>query len=81
MQYKALVSFSSVKLSMATGDVREISDTSIANDLLKAGYVIPLDPDEDDKKVKEVKEPEESQEETKAEKPKTKRKGKKSDGN
>lgn len=80
MQYKALVSFSSVKLSMATGDVREISDTSIANDLLKAGYVIPLDP-EDDKKVKEEREPEESKEETKAEKPKTKRKGKKSDGN
>lgn len=78
MQYKALVSFSSIKLSMATGDVREISDTSIANDLLKAGYVIPLDPDEDDIKVKE---PEESKEETKAEKPKTKRKGKKSDGN
>lgn len=76
MQYKALVSFSSIKLSMATGDVREISDSSIANDLLKAGYVIPLDPDEE-----KVKEPEESKEETKAEKPKTKRKGKKSDGN
>lgn len=80
MRYKALVSFSCVSLSMAVGDVREISDSSIANDLLKAGYVIPLE-SKDEKKVKETTEPEESKEEIKAEKPKTKRKGKKSDGN
>lgn len=41
MQYKALVSFSSVKLSMATGDVREISDTSIANDLFESRLCDP----------------------------------------
>ena len=38
MMYKALVSFTGV-VSMADGDVREISDVSIARDLLKAGYI------------------------------------------
>lgn len=38
MQYKALVSFTGL-VSMAVGDVREISDVSIANDLVKAGYI------------------------------------------
>lgn len=38
MQYKALVSFTGL-VSMAVGDVREISDVSIANDLLKVGYI------------------------------------------
>ena len=41
MKYTALVSFSGV-ISMAYGDVREISDVSVANDLLKAGYIVPL---------------------------------------
>ena len=67
MQYKALVSFSG-KLSMAMGEVREISDQSLVDDLLKAGYIIPLE----SKKAKA--------EEEKVEKPKTKRKGNK-DGN
>jgi hypothetical protein len=61
MQYKAIVSFSG-KLSMAKGQVRKISDQSLIDDLLKAGYIIPL---EADKVVS-----------NKAEKPKTKRKGK-----
>lgn len=38
MMYKALVSFTGL-ISMGKGDVREISDISIANDLLKAKYI------------------------------------------
>ena len=64
MQFKAIVSFSG-KLSMATGQVREISDESLANDLLRAGYIIPLGGEEKEEKT---------------EKPKSRRKGKK-DGN
>ena len=64
MQYKALVSFSG-KIAMAMGQVEEISDLSLANDLLKAGYIIPF---EADNKAKT--------EGAKEEKPKTKRKGK-----
>lgn len=84
MRYKALISFSCTGFSMAMGDVRDISDSSVADDLINAGYIFPLDSDEDKKAVKvskEEKEPEKSKEETKTEKPKTKRKGKKSDGN
>lgn len=65
MHYKAIVSFSG-KVSMASGQIREISDESLAKDLLRAGYIIPLEA----KKEKEEK----------AEKPKTRRKGSK-DGN
>lgn len=36
--YRALISFSGL-ISMAEGDVGEISDIAIANDLLKAGYI------------------------------------------
>ena len=68
MQYKALVSFSG-KLSMAMGEVREISDQSLVDDLLKAGYILPLD----SKKAKAEVE--------KVEKPKTKRKAGNKDGN
>lgn len=59
MQYLAVVSFSG-NLSMAKGAIREISDAPLADDLLRAGYIIPF---EADKKKDEVK-------------PKTKRKGK-----
>lgn len=38
MKYKALVSFSGL-LSMAEGEVRDISDSLIAKDLLNAGYI------------------------------------------
>lgn len=67
MQFRAIVSFSG-KLSMAMGEVRDISDSSLADDLQRAGYIIPL----------ETKTP--KAEEVKAEKPKSKRKGK-NDGN
>ena len=69
MQYKAIVSFSG-KISMAMGQVREISDESLAKDLLRAGHIIPF---EADKKPKEEKA---KVEDVKEEKPKTKRKGK-----
>lgn len=51
MMYKALISFTGL-VSMAQGDVREISDVSLANDLLKAGYI------EEAKAEKPEKEPE-----------------------
>lgn len=38
MRYRALVSFTGL-VSMAKDEVREISDLSIANDLLKAKYI------------------------------------------
>lgn len=39
--YKALVSFSGV-LSMARGETRNIDDEKIAKDLLKSGYIEPV---------------------------------------
>lgn len=48
MLYKALISFSG-KVNMAMDEVREISDQSIAKDLLKAGYIEEVKPE---KKVK-----------------------------
>ena len=38
MIYKAKVSFAGM-ISMAEGEVREISDSSLAEDLLHAGYI------------------------------------------
>lgn len=38
MLYKAKVSFSGL-ISMAEGEVKEILDSSIVKDLLKAGYI------------------------------------------
>ena len=41
--YKALVTFSGV-LSMVVGDTREIADTALAKDLLRAGYIEEISP-------------------------------------
>lgn len=41
MKYRALVSFSGL-ISMAMGEVREISDEAIVIDLLNAGYIEEL---------------------------------------
>ena len=49
--YKALVSFSG-KVTMSAGDVREIADTTIAEDLLKAGYIESLEPKKKEEKKK-----------------------------
>ncbi len=38
MLYKAKISFTGL-ISMAKGEVREISDSSIVRDLLNAGYI------------------------------------------
>ena len=71
-KYKATVSFSGIKLSMAGGEVRELSDQALIDGLLKAGYIIEIV--ETHKKDFQAKEPE-PQKETK---PKTRGKGKKS---
>lgn len=38
MVYKAMISFSGI-LSMAEGEVRDISDSSLAKELLRCGYI------------------------------------------
>lgn len=38
MKYEALVSFAG-KVHMAMGEIGEIADLTVANDLLKAGYI------------------------------------------
>ena len=68
MRYKAIVSFSGV-ISASKGKVIEINDSALADDLLKAGYIIPF---EADKPKTEAVKPQ-----NEGEKPKTtKRKGK-----
>lgn len=42
MKYKAKVGFSG-KVSMSKGDVKEITDKYIVDDLLKAGYIEPVE--------------------------------------
>lgn len=64
MLYKATVSFSGV-ISWSKGKVGEISDQTLVDDLLNAGYIIPYEA------TKEV------HHEEIADKPKSKRKGKK----
>ena len=54
MLYKALVSFSGL-ISMAMDEVREISDQSIVDDLLKAKYIEPVEAEEKPKAKKETK--------------------------
>lgn len=54
MQYKALISFSGL-ISMSMGEVGEITDPKIANDLLNAGYIakiIEIKKEEETKKTK-----------------------------
>lgn len=41
MKYRALISFSG-NITMAMGEVREIDNKDIANDLLNAGYIEEL---------------------------------------
>ena len=49
MFFKALKSFCGL-VSMAEGEVREISDLAIAKDLLKAGYIEKVKKEEKKKK-------------------------------
>ena len=41
--YRALISFSG-KVSMAEGEIRDISDKAIADDLLDAGFIEEVNP-------------------------------------
>lgn len=54
MRYKALVSFSG-KIAMAMGDIREIEDASLVDDLMKAGYIIPFEADSKPEKAEKPK--------------------------
>lgn len=47
--YKAMISFTGL-ISMAEGEVREISDSSLADDLLKAGYIVEVEPPKKEEK-------------------------------
>ena len=51
--YKALTSFCGI-VSMRAGEVKDIADTNIAKDLIKAGYIEEIKPAE---KVKAEKAP------------------------
>lgn len=42
MKYKALVGFSGV-ISMSKGEVEEIKDKNLVIDLIKAGYIEPIE--------------------------------------
>ena len=66
MMYKALISFTG-KISMAMGDIREISDVALAKDLLRAGYVMDVSKETPDKVTEK--------------KPKSPRRKEKKDGN
>ena len=69
MRYRALVSFSGLELSMAQGEVRDITDSALADSLNKVGYIMPMESQAEKKADETAEEPED--------KPKTKRKGKK----
>ena len=49
MGYMATTSFSGI-ISMHKGEVREISDSSLVEDLTKAGYIIPFEATDKPKK-------------------------------
>lgn len=53
MRYKATVSFSG-KIAMAMGDIREIEDASLVDDLMKAGYIIPFEAETKEKPKKKT---------------------------
>lgn len=62
MLYLATISFSG-KINMAKGKVGEIPDQALADDLLKAGYIVPFESTEkkkaepaEEKKLKRKKE-------------------------
>ena len=54
--FKALKSFSGIKLSMFEGEVRDISDKDIVKDLLNAGYIEQVETAKKETKKKEAKE-------------------------
>ena len=58
--YKALKSFSGV-ISMAEGDVKDISNPIIVKDLVKAGYIAEVKPAETKAKKKKTAEEKETE--------------------
>lgn len=75
-KYKATVSFSGLKISMVCGEVREISDQALIDNLIKAGQIIELV--ETHPKASQKAEEPKKKDEPKEEKPKSRGKGKKS---
>ena len=61
MAYRALKTFTGL-ITMVKGEVREIKDEALVNDLVKNGYVVSLSDKKSEKKEPEV---------TEAEQPKT----------
>lgn len=54
--YKALVSFTG-QVAMAKGQVRELTDKAVIDDLLRAGYIEPMEqPEQVEESEQEVKE-------------------------
>ena len=53
MKYKATTSFSGI-ISMAMGEIREISDPPVEQDLLKAGYIVSIEEEKEKKTTKTV---------------------------
>lgn len=71
--YRALISFSG-KISMAEGEIRDISEKDVVGDLLDAGYIEEITPAKPEPKAKPKAEPkaEPKPEEKVEEKPKKK---------
>jgi hypothetical protein len=72
MKYKALVSFTGL-LSMAMGEVRDISDPSISSDLVKAGYIEEFKGEKTAPEVPKAEAPKAEAKEPEAEAPKAKK--------
>ena len=51
MKYKSLIGFSGL-VSMSKGEVGEIKDKSLAADLIKAGYIEPVEKPKKEKPLK-----------------------------
>lgn len=51
MLYRATVSFSG-QISMAEGEVRQIAEPSLINDLMRAGYIEPIETGKTETEVK-----------------------------
>ncbi len=52
MRLKALKSFIGKKVTMNAGEIKEVLDEKIANDLIRVGYAIELkEPKKEDKKT------------------------------
>lgn len=51
--YKAKINFAGI-ISMKKGEVKEIADSKLANDLIKAGYIEDMNPAKDEKPVKKT---------------------------